>query len=105
LKFLSVDLCEEEGFRKRFMCEARAAARLNHPNIVTVHEVGEFQDRPYITMAYIEGQPLHSYSAAAILPILMNGVLPIVISSRAISSSINQTVFIFSTLAWPYSRR
>lgn len=69
LKFLSVDLCEEEGFRKRFMYEARAAARLNHPNIVTVHEVGEFQDRPFISMAYIEGQPLHSYSAATILPI------------------------------------
>jgi serine/threonine protein kinase len=69
LKFLSVDLCEDEGFRKRFIREARAAARLNHPNIVTVHEVGKFQNRPFISMAYIEGQPLHSYSAARNLSI------------------------------------
>ncbi|HHN47033.1 MAG TPA: serine/threonine protein kinase, partial [Planctomycetes bacterium] len=42
----------------RFMREARAVARLSHPNIVPVHEVGEHAGNPYFTMDYIHGRVL-----------------------------------------------
>jgi serine/threonine protein kinase len=44
--------------RERFFREARAAATLAHPNLCPVHDVGEINGTPYLTMAYIEGQPL-----------------------------------------------
>jgi len=42
----------------RFIREARAVARLRHPNIVPVHDVGEFEGLHYFTMDYIDGEPL-----------------------------------------------
>jgi uncharacterized protein (TIGR03067 family) len=45
-------------WRERFQAEARAAATLHHPNICPVFEVGEVDSRPYLTMAYIEGETL-----------------------------------------------
>ena len=52
-----------EGFddaatRERFAREARAAGRLQHPNIVTVFDVGEHDARPYIAMEYVAGETL-----------------------------------------------
>jgi serine/threonine protein kinase len=44
--------------RDRFIREARSAARLNHPNIVIVHEFGEFSSQPYIVMEYVVGETL-----------------------------------------------
>ncbi len=44
---------------KRFILEARATARCSHENIVIIHEVGEFQGRPYMVLEYLQGQPLH----------------------------------------------
>ena len=58
LKFLSVHLSQDETSRARFTREAKAAAKLDHPNIVPVHELGEFQGRPFFAMTYIEGQSL-----------------------------------------------
>jgi serine/threonine protein kinase/tetratricopeptide (TPR) repeat protein len=58
LKFLPRDCCNEESLRARFFREAQSAARLNHPNIVTIYEVSEFQKRPYIAMEYIQGKTL-----------------------------------------------
>jgi tetratricopeptide (TPR) repeat protein/predicted Ser/Thr protein kinase len=43
---------------QRFLEEARHLARLRHPNIVSVHEVGRAGDEPYFTMDYVEGEPL-----------------------------------------------
>ncbi|MBW8011253.1 MAG: protein kinase [Chloroflexi bacterium] len=45
--------------RARLLHEAQATAKLNHPNIVTVHDAGEIEDSPYIVMELIEGQTLH----------------------------------------------
>ena len=44
----------------RVLREARAASALNHPNICTVYEAGEFEDQAYLAMEYIAGQPLGS---------------------------------------------
>lgn len=58
LKFLSSQLAQEGDFKERFKREAQAAAALNHPNIITIHEVSEHEGRPFIAMEYVEGQSL-----------------------------------------------
>jgi serine/threonine protein kinase len=50
--------------RARFEAEAKAAARLQHPNIVTVHEVGTFDGQAYFCMEYVEGRTLAQLVAA-----------------------------------------
>jgi len=64
LKLLPYHLAGDEAIRTRFAREARAAAKLNHPNIVTVYEVGDFNGRPFIAMEYVEGETLHAVAAA-----------------------------------------
>ncbi|MGB7063271.1 MAG: protein kinase [Candidatus Zixiibacteriota bacterium] len=58
LKFLPSEYSSESELRTRFMREAQAAAALNHPNVVTVHEVAEHEGRLYIAMEYVEGESL-----------------------------------------------
>ncbi len=58
LKFLPPELSSNMEARERFLQEARAAAALSHPNICTIHEVGESEDKPFIAMEYIEGENL-----------------------------------------------
>ncbi|MFV1987010.1 MAG: tetratricopeptide repeat protein [Gemmatimonadota bacterium] len=59
LKFLPPHLTEDEDAAQRLLVEARAAARLDHPNICTIHEVGTLDDgRPFIAMAHYEGETL-----------------------------------------------
>jgi serine/threonine-protein kinase len=55
-------------FRARFEREARAAARMRHPNIVTVHDYGEQDGRPYLVMEYIDGPSLATQLRAGPLP-------------------------------------
>ncbi len=66
LKFLPASVGDDPDVRTRFLREARAAARLDHPNIVTIHEVGEFDGRPYIAMQYVAGKPLSSFCEGAL---------------------------------------
>ncbi len=58
LKFLPSQYASEENFKARFKREAQAAAALNHPNIITIHEVSEYEGRPFIAMEYVEGESL-----------------------------------------------
>ncbi|MCH7689935.1 MAG: protein kinase [candidate division Zixibacteria bacterium] len=68
LKFLPLNLATENEHRARFKREAQAAAKLNHPNIVTIHEVSEFNGRPYIVMEHVEGRSLHDFCHDEPLP-------------------------------------
>jgi eukaryotic-like serine/threonine-protein kinase len=56
LKFLPLHLSKDADCRARFKREAQAAAKLNHPNIVTIHEVSEFNGRPFFAMENVEGK-------------------------------------------------
>ncbi len=48
--------------KQRFLREAETAGRLSHPNIVTVHDVGEEQDLAYIAMDYLRGTPMNRFA-------------------------------------------
>ncbi len=58
LKFLSSDMTRDASAVERFVHEAKAAAALNHPNICTVHEIGEASGRTFIVMECVEGENL-----------------------------------------------
>jgi eukaryotic-like serine/threonine-protein kinase len=59
IKILAENLAQDEALRRRFLREARLAARLSHPNVVSVYDAGENeQGRPYIVMERVEGRTL-----------------------------------------------
>ena len=60
IKLLPVDSVPGEQAKERLIREAKAAAKLDHPNICAIHEVGEEEGRPFIVMQYIEGETLAS---------------------------------------------
>ncbi|HEU4536570.1 MAG TPA: serine/threonine-protein kinase, partial [Polyangiaceae bacterium] len=47
-----------EGARERFLNEARAIARVQHPNVVSIYRVGEYEGRPYLVTEFARGEPL-----------------------------------------------
>jgi serine/threonine protein kinase len=59
-KIIAPELAESHGFRERFLREARIAASLQHPNVVTVFDGGDFDGLLYLAMRHIEGSDLAS---------------------------------------------
>jgi len=58
IKILRKDFSNDPSFRQRFHQEAKAAANLSHPNIVTVHDFGLFSDQLFIVMEFVPGSDL-----------------------------------------------
>jgi serine/threonine protein kinase len=63
IKVLSDDLADANR-RRRFQREAQMASSLNHPHILTVHDVGEFAGREYLVTEFIDGGTLRDWCTA-----------------------------------------
>jgi len=83
VKMMRPGLLASEAEIRRFYAEAKTAARLQHPNIVAIHEVGEFEGLHYFSMDFVEGpsldalvreRPLSSMEAARYVQILAEAV-------------------------------
>ena len=58
VKVLSADFASDQDRMARFVHEAISASALNHPNIITIHEINDDNDPPFIAMEYVEGETL-----------------------------------------------
>jgi serine/threonine protein kinase len=68
VKVLSEEFSSDPDRRKRFEQEARSASALNHPNIVTIHEIGTSESTTYIAMELVDGRTLREVLHAGPLP-------------------------------------
>jgi eukaryotic-like serine/threonine-protein kinase len=75
LKVLPEEISADTGRLERFEKEARAASSLNHPNIVTIYDIGRLQDVAYIAMELVEGRTLRELIASG--PIALKRFLPL----------------------------
>jgi len=69
LKFVRPDAVGSDRERARLIREAQAAARLDHPNVCTIHEIDTVDGETFVAMAYVEGEDLKARIAARPLPL------------------------------------
>jgi serine/threonine protein kinase len=68
VKFLATEFSDDPEFLVRFFAEAQSVASLNHPNVVSVLDFGQFEDRPYLVMEYVAGGSLADLVGKPLLP-------------------------------------
>src|SRR3989449_4168855 len=68
LKFLSAEFTKDEERVRRFQQEARAASALNHPNLITIFEIGQVESVHFIATEFIEGVTLRQRIAPSRMP-------------------------------------
>ncbi|PRQ03379.1 Serine/threonine-protein kinase PrkC [Enhygromyxa salina] len=64
LKLLRRELVEDERGRARMQREAQALARLSHPNVVQIHQIGQWGEHDYVAMEFVDGQTLRCWLEA-----------------------------------------
>ncbi len=69
VKVLAPGRTRDSERRRRFIQEAQAASALNHPNIITIHDILSESDTQYMVMEHVSGQTLHALVAAGRLPV------------------------------------
>ncbi len=69
LKFLAAHLLNDDEAKARFLREAKAAAGLHHPNICPVYEIAEAEGKTFLSMAFIDGEPLEARVERGPLPL------------------------------------
>ena len=68
IKVLPTEAMADAGRRQRFVQEAQAASAIEHPNIVTIHDISEADERHFIVMQYVAGRTLRDLLAPGPLP-------------------------------------
>jgi serine/threonine protein kinase len=69
IKVLREELAANPERLKRFEQEARSASALNHPNIITIHDIGKHEATHYVAMEYVEGQTLRDMLSEGPFPL------------------------------------
>jgi DNA-binding beta-propeller fold protein YncE len=67
LKLIAPQFAQDAEFRERFVRESRAAASIDHPNVIPIYYTGESDDQLYIVMRYVEGEDLRTLSRRELL--------------------------------------
>src|SRR5213594_678619 len=64
LKILPADVAADQTRMRRFVQEAKAASALNHPNIITIHEIDQIDSVTFIAIEFIDGETLRQHISA-----------------------------------------
>ncbi|MCA9708815.1 MAG: protein kinase [Myxococcales bacterium] len=78
LKIIRPHLLDESELVQQFLAEARAMAQLRHPNVVEVHDFGQYGRLPYFAMRFVDGPDLHSWVCEQSLPLPVDVALGII---------------------------
>jgi len=95
IKTISLDLSKDElaTFEERFYREAKSAGKLNHPNIVTIYDVGESDNIAYIAMEFLEGQSLREIlDSGVVLPLERIGEIAVQVAEGLAYAQENDVV-------------
>lgn len=88
LKLLRTEFTKNEERLRRFQQEARAASSLNHPNILTIYEIGQEDSLQFMATEYVEGETLRKYLLRA--PMTLGQVLDVAIQVASALSAAHQ---------------